>query len=118
MTSRRELQEKSDAYARTNSPVPISASELNELLADARALWAVRVLDAKLALMPAETAWETNRGGSGAHYVDFTDGMRDTLDGPWDGCMGATPDAARLAAAEAVFPTLPADVRAELGERP
>jgi hypothetical protein len=91
---------------------------LNELLADARALWAVRVLDAKLALMPAETAWETNRGGSGAHYVDFTDGMRDTLDGPWDGCMGATPDAARLAAAEAVFPTLPADVRAELGERP
>jgi hypothetical protein len=31
---------------------------------------------------------------------------------------GDTPDAARLAAAEAVFPTLDADVRATLGERP
>lgn len=31
---------------------------------------------------------------------------------------GPTPDAARLAAAEAVFSSLPADVRAKLGERP
>ncbi len=31
---------------------------------------------------------------------------------------GPTRDAARLAAAESVFPTLPADVRATLGERP
>lgn len=32
--------------------------------------------------------------------------------------MGPTPDAARLAAAEAVWPELPESVRAELGERP
>ena len=31
---------------------------------------------------------------------------------------GPTPDAARIAAADAVYPELPADVRAKLGERP
>lgn len=31
---------------------------------------------------------------------------------------GSTPDAARLAAAEAVWPELPESVRAEIGERP
>lgn len=72
--------------------------------ADARALWAVRVLDARLAGMPDGCGWEVSKCSVG-YYVEFTDGTRAALDGPWDrtlevDCM--TPDAARIAAAEAL----------------
>ncbi len=88
-----------------------------------RALWAVRVLDAQLAALREDSdfGWEVSRVLTGAgvyHYVEFCDGTRSAVDGPWDGTGGDSPDAARLAAAEAVFPTLPADERAKLGEMP
>ncbi len=82
------------------------------LLEDARALWAVRVLDAFCDAKPREverrliavTTWGNNSWACqfGMVWVHY----------------GPTPDAARLAAAEAVFPTLPADVREELGSCP
>lgn len=79
--------------------------------ADARALWAVRVLDA-WAGEHGEYArsWENCRK-RGSDWVLLTDG------GPYM-IPGTTPDAARLAAAEAVLPILPAEKRACLGEKP
>lgn len=79
--------------------------------ADARALWAIRALDAW-----AETAGDWARGWEscrrpGAFWVTLSDGGKQSFHGP-------TPDAARHAAALAVYTSLPADVRAELGECP
>jgi hypothetical protein len=93
----------------------VRRSDNKRLTTDARALWAVRVLDAwrtantrrqhvERSWDEAGTSWEVElyfeRNGSNQFH------------------HGATPAAARLAAAEAVYPTLPADVRATLGERP
>lgn len=82
--------------------------------------WSARVLDAWLATYPKEYdyGWEVSRGGATAYYVEFCDGSRSAIDGPWDGTAGTTPDDARLAAARAVFPSFSAKVRAELGECP
>lgn len=83
------------------------------LLDDARALWAVRVLDA--------WAWANNERWDMRAYPD-DDGEEPhtaTLGFDEDDYHSATtPDAARLAAAEAVFPTLDAATRAKLGECP
>lgn len=91
---------------------------ISQLEADARALWAVRVLDAKAEALGLNRVPEP--------YVEYlvtpATGASKRL-GWWhewmpDGaaCV-ASPMAARLSAAEAVFPTLH-DLRAELGERP
>lgn len=74
--------------------------------------WAVRVLDfhrflRELTQTPAPLWQPSGRYGV---YVLMRQGGRHV----W----GMSPDAARLAAAEAVFSELPADVRAALGERP
>lgn len=88
-----------------------SAAAVAKHKADARALWAVRVLDARKRdygdgwdgplgpEMSADGRWFVFAGGDHCHY-------------------GANEDAARHAAALAVFPTLPVDVRAALGECP
>jgi len=82
-----------------------------KLEADARALWAVRVLDAWAQETHGVWRLVNDTGPWGVQWVvSLTDAMT-------KGCA-ETPDAARLAAAEAVFPELPADVRAKLGERP
>jgi hypothetical protein len=87
---------------------------LGQLRSDARALWAVRVLDA---WRKHSTLWWAvdNQGDevSGSYWVVFT------LAGSYRAlAVGPSEDAARLAAAQTVFPTLPADVRAKLGECP
>ena len=76
--------------------------------ADARALWAVRVLDAWYWRVEG---WE---GPTPAPEHCASGWFVYLHESHW----GSDPDAARLAAAEAVFPELPADVRAKLGERP
>ena len=79
-------------------------------LSNARALWAVRVLDAH-----ARVDWV----GSFRTEPESVDGEPVWLCHNDDrGFRGHTPDTARIAAAAAVFPTRPADVRAELGECP
>jgi hypothetical protein len=88
------------------------------LIDAARALaqrdWAVRVLD----------AWARERQARGYEVWDGGDGWevigRHMLSEEVEfiGKRAPTPDAARLAAAQAVYPTLPADVRAKLGECP
>ncbi|HKY41351.1 MAG TPA: hypothetical protein VJN18_35705 [Polyangiaceae bacterium] len=97
---------------------PNAQASFAELL---RRDWAVRVLD----------AWH-EWSGLGWHMIE---GGRDTTgvgDGAPIACStyrtsstaskvikrASSPDAARLAAAEAVWPELPESVRAELGERP
>jgi hypothetical protein len=98
--------------ATTNTAACGALVRLGEALeADARALWSVRVLDAK----------GSKRGAPAAYWYD--EGLPDYWGWfhPWmpDGASTVkTPDAARLAAAQAVYQTLPTDVRAELGECP
>lgn len=73
--------------------------------------WAVLVLDAWAdAGGEWPRSWETCRQ-AGCSWVTLDDGGRAYY-------SGHSADAARLAAAEAVFPGLPADVREKLGERP
>jgi hypothetical protein len=96
---------------------PDSQAEVNaavaKLEADARALWAARVSGAwVLAGHSARTACLRRTEAGRLSFATWEDGD-DATDH-----FGPTPDAAHLAAAEAVFPTLPADVRAQLGERP
>ncbi len=81
---------------------------MSRQLEDARALWAVRVLDAWVRAKP------------GKRSVEKTDNICITVEGRLRQMHAPSPDAdaARFAAAEAVFPTLPADVREELGEKP
>jgi hypothetical protein len=90
-------------------------AELRELK---RALWAVQVLD----------AWAGQHVGSGGrlpmNWALWPDcGLQAGCCVMWSdettrSFYGPTPDAARLHAAEAVWPELPADVRALLGECP
>jgi hypothetical protein len=89
-----------------------------QLEADARALWAVRVLDA-WADQPS-ARWQMkhyydSRLRTGVFYLCHRSRAEDQFEAEH---RGESADAARLAAAEAVFPELPADVRAKLGERP
>lgn len=75
--------------------------------------WAMRVLDAWRSLDSRNTWWMTESVASREPRV-----MR-AHDGMWLAQSDATtPHAARLAAAKAVYPELPADVRTELGEHP
>jgi hypothetical protein len=84
------------------------------LLALLRRDWAVRVLD----------AWAAQKSGRAHDAVLMMAG--EWWARVWEGGAPSsqysrpamTPDAARSAAADAVFPTLPEAVRAELGERP
>ncbi len=95
----------------------VRRSENRRALADARALWAVRVLDAweeRVRQVPFRTAPDTrvfppSRGWECAAPCEAAYGKEG---------YGPTPDAARLAAALAVLPSLDADVRAKLGECP
>lgn len=83
------------------------------LLAFLRRDWAVRVLDAWCEdSLNTWRIWQGSAGVSGKWCC--------ALNGGQDGGnhWGDTPDAARIAAAEAVYPELPESVRAEIGERP
>ncbi len=83
---------------------------------NARALWAVRVLDVwrAAAVAPRKRAYEFDEHGDlyVCEWEPFArmGQIRDRYQGK--------PEAARHAAAQAVFPTLNADVRAKLGECP
>jgi hypothetical protein len=76
------------------------------LLADARALWAVRVLDAKVRdLGGCNVYWSSNDDTCGIHNWEDHDGWH---------MHGQGEDAARLAAAEAVWGELPETERKRL----
>ena len=95
-------------------PTILSGEEIRRLCsaleADARALWAVRVLDAWAAKQPGRpTSPSPNRTEHGDWWVWITAGGYH---------IGPDPDAARLAAATALYPDLPEAVRRELGECP
>jgi hypothetical protein len=81
-------------------------AELKE--SDARALWAVRVLDAWSKWRGYQ--WTINTSRPTTECQLHMPSVR-FFDGP-------SPDAAREAAALAVWPELPESVRAEIGERP
>jgi hypothetical protein len=91
---------------------PADSQALAQLRADARALWAVRVLDAWAARNPSKLAPATAPIAKRENVLGWTTFV---LGIEYD---GASPDAARLAAAEAVFPELPESVRADLGAKP
>jgi hypothetical protein len=78
---------------------------------DARALWAMRVLDAyDLRVTGKQSRWEPFSGGTKTRGECCpNNGIR---------YPGNTREEARLAAARAVYLDLPGDVRAELGECP
>ncbi len=78
---------------------------------DARALWAVRVLDA--AVDGKSAWWECDRLASFWSCGLHADGGRYVQHGE-----GPAPDAARLAAAQSVWESLPAETRSRLGECP
>lgn len=79
--------------------------------------WAVRVLD----------AWAESDDGLSHTTAHLIQGHRSFARVELESCQSpsdirafeaASPDAARLAAAESIWPELPESVRAELGERP
>lgn len=84
------------------------------LEADARALWAVRVLDAWAKVHSRPAYWKTRVRFDGENEcaLFYTNGAKFIYR------LGPTPDAAREVAALAVWPELSADVRQQLGERP
>lgn len=83
--------------------------------ADARALWSVRVLDAWA--MHSGRHWSVSRWRYAADNSEIW--LVFSMGGGYSALgRGPTPDAARHAAALAVFPSLPADVRSQLGECP
>ena len=81
-----------------------------ELLGILRRDWAVRVLDAWAGAMGWNDSPRPCRLPDGSWCVPY---LR-----PIAGKSFSSRNAARLAAAEAVWPELPESVRAELGERP
>ncbi len=93
------------------------ATEVIVPIADARALWAVRVLDAWADARDGRGQWQLQKltGFNVTTYSVLCTG-RDALDLQHEHATSA--DAARLAAALAVLPGLPTDVRAKLGECP
>lgn len=80
---------------------------------DARARWAVRVLDR----WPHGWRMGAWRYGEGPWHNFCEVGLPDYCEKRFED-SDLSADAARIAAAEAVFPDLPADVRTNLGERP
>lgn len=92
---------------------------LEKSKADARALWAVRVLDAWAAnksraeIDGDEVRYWSNSQSEELAYCSTEGGMVTRLIRSQE-----TPDAARLAAATALYPDLPESVRRELGECP
>lgn len=105
-----EHEERAESEARLSA-------ELQQIKADARALWAVRVLDAQ-ALAQDLNAPPRPRRQCGLWLVAAPFRTPDDYLVEWRIFNGATPEAARLAAAQAVFPSLPAHVREKLGECP
>lgn len=107
---------------RHDLPTILSGEEIRRLCsaleADARALWAVRVLDAWAEQAP-DYPFMTTRGEP--DEAERWCCWRESAD-----CEGEvqcyfyapTPDAARIAAATALYPDLPESVRRELGECP
>lgn len=92
------------------TPCGTCGSGYGKALADARALWSVRVLD----------AWAASKGRYWSTHARNGSVRGCTLTAPlvcvdWE---RATDDAARLAAATAILHELPEDVRREIGERP
>ena len=91
----------------------VGAEMSRALLADARALWSVRVLDAWATANPSKLSPATSPHPTREDVLGWcTTIVGRTYYG------GPTPDAARHAAALAVFASLPADVRQQLGECP
>lgn len=86
-----------------------------ELATVERQSWAVRVLDA---WADANASWRWYRCGRSVHKEGYACVLNDPADRtvvPFD---GPTEDIARLAAAVGVFDSLPAEMRAHLGEAP
>lgn len=97
---------------------PDAWNELREL---ERRDWAVRVLDAhgrSIEASPSQVHPKTISGAELDFHICVPMRVSKGTLFEWSIFYGANEDAARLAAALAVFPTLPADVRAELGEEP
>ncbi len=86
-------------------------------LADARALWAVRVLDAYADAYSIPSLGE-HRNPPAPVAQGYAPACYFSIRPKGKALIAPTRDAARLAAALAVYPELPADVRAELGECP
>lgn len=103
-----KLQDKLDLLAYSTGPDGVELA--SALVAILRRDWAVRVLD----------AWVARETVRPDQIFSLFTGVR----GGWvcglqgDLFNGPTPDAARHAAALAVFPTLSAEKQAELGECP
>jgi hypothetical protein len=76
--------------------------------------WAFRVLDAWRAQRKGRYVVDDESRTGGAWLCQAWEPAAEL---PTE-CSGKTPDSARLAAADAVWPELPESVRAELGERP
>lgn len=91
----------------------VPGEQVEQALPVARRDWAVRVLDAWQRLNPDAHAFAT------CYLPDLPIPAWKCVSSSHPGVFfGPDPDAARLAAAEAVLPELPESVRAELGERP
>jgi len=97
------------ASAHPDNIAAVALDKLEQAEAGARALWAVRVLDAHDDLTGKQTRWEPfSRVVPITGEICPNNGIR----------YSGTRDSARLAAAEAVFPELPDAARAKLGEKP
>ena len=119
------MADHSDSYDPMRDPTSeafkLAAFRAEKSKADARALWAVAVLDTVLLQLGRVTSWDTTLMGTGYYWTTFRDGSGDTIDGPWDaGALveSTTPRDARLVAARGAFPDLPEAVRRELRECP
>ncbi len=89
----------------------LADEELKKLL---RRDWAVRVLDAWAHDVSRSKYWFTDKTEPSNRYACYCRGRN-----PREECfMGPTPDAARHAAALAVFPVLPAETQTKLGPCP
>lgn len=88
---------------------PKEDAEREQAQADDRALWAVRVLDAWIKAHSTKTAPVAVPNPADGGWAVFVMGRE---------FQGDDAYGARLAAADAVWPELPADVRARIGERP
>lgn len=98
---------------REPDPIPHGYRVLTR--ADARALWSVRVLDAWADFWHTDSP-QPQRQNDGTFVVVWLDEILGLVEEHER--SGPTRDEARHAAALAVYPTLPADARAELGECP
>lgn len=98
-----DREEYWDNVARERERQEIERRDEQARLADSRALWAVRVLDA------ADRYWHPSPNGDGGLVIWVN---HQVVGG------GATEEAARLAAAEAVFPALDRNAPNWPGEKP